>query len=148
MIRVGPRQWPRLFSRELRAPYAAHRVAKLDWNRHRKASAVQELTPRIITILRKYMSNSTARVGSRTRLSELEIDRLDLPMIFLDVEEVFDVQFDFQDEIEDLATIRCIVSCMASGLEAKALQQHSLRSLPRIRGNWMSTGAASRPAST
>ena len=114
--------------------------------RHRKASAVQELTPRIIAILRKYMGNPTARVGSRTTLSELEIDRLDLAMFFLDLEDAFDVQIDYQDEIEDLATIRCLVSCMASGVAAKALQAHARRSVPRKRGNWMSTGAPSRPA--
>jgi acyl carrier protein len=109
---------------------------------------MQELTPRIITILQKYMSNPTARVGRRTMLSELEIDRLDLPMIFLDVEDVFDVQIDYHDEIEDLATIGCLVSCVASGVEAKASQPHSRRSVPRRSGTWMSTGATSRPAST
>ena len=123
-------------------------MAKPDWNRHRKASAMQEMTPRLITILQKYMSSPTVRVGGRMSLSEIGIDSLDLPMIFLDVEEAFDVQIDYHDEIEDLATIGCLVALVAAAVTAKALQPHSRRSVPRSRGNWMSTGATSRPAST
>jgi acyl carrier protein len=108
---------------------------------------MQELTPTIISILQKYIGNPTARVGSRTTLGELEIDRLDLPMIFLDVEDIFEVQIDYHDEIEGMATIGCLVSCVESGVEAKALQPHSRRPVPRRRGNWMSTGAISRSAS-
>jgi acyl carrier protein len=109
---------------------------------------MQDVTPRLIAILQKYMSNPVARVGSRTTLSELEIDRLDLPMIFLDVEDVFGVQIDSNDQIEDLATIGCLVSCVASALEAKTLQPALRTSVPRKRGTWMSTGAPSRPGST
>ena len=103
-----------------------------------------ELTPRIVAILKKYMRDPTTWVDSRTTLSELWIDRLDLPMIFLDIEEIFDVQIDYLDEIEGLATIGSLVDCVASALAAKALQHHLRRSTPRKKGNWMSTGAPSR----
>lgn len=109
---------------------------------------MQELTLRIIAILQKYMRDPAARVGSYTTFSKLGIDRLDLPMIFLDVEDVFDVQIDYQDEIEGFATIGGLVACVASALAAKALQPHPRRSVPRRKGNWMSTGATSRGAST
>lgn len=105
---------------------------------------MQELTSKIIAILQKYMSSPTAHIGAHTKLSELEIDLLDLPMIFLDVEDVFDVQIDYHDEIEDLATIGCLVARVESGLKAKAMRPHMRRSVPRKRGNWMSTGATSR----
>ena len=106
-----------------------------------------ELKPRIVAILKKYMRDPTTWVDSRTTLSELWIDRLDLPMIFLDIEEIFDVQIDYLDEIEGLATIGSLVDCVASALAAKALQHHLRRSTPRKKGNWMSTGAPSRRAS-
>jgi acyl carrier protein len=60
---------------------------------------MQQLKPRLIDILQKYMSNPSARVGNGTTLSELEIGQLDLPMILLDVEDVFDVQINCLDEI-------------------------------------------------
>jgi acyl carrier protein len=120
----------------------------LDCNRQRKASVMQELTPKIVTILRRYMANPAAGVGSRTLLSELAIDQLDLPMIFLDIEDTFGVQIDFQDGLEGLATIRCLVSCVASSVAAKALEAQMRKSAPRKKTSWMSTGAASRPASS
>jgi hypothetical protein len=106
-----------------------------------------ELTPTIVAILRKYMRDPTTWVDSRTTLSELCIDRLDLPMIFLDVEEIVDVQIDYLDEIEGMDTVGSLVDCVASALAAKALQRHLRRSTPRKKGNWMSTGTPSRPAS-
>jgi acyl carrier protein len=105
---------------------------------------MQELTPQIIAILQKYMGNPAARVGSSTTLDELAIDRLDLPMIFLDVEGVFDVQIEYHDDIENLATIGCLVTCVASSLETKALQADARKSAPRKRSTWVSTRAASR----
>jgi acyl carrier protein len=106
---------------------------------------MQELTPRIVAILRRYMANPAAGVSSRTLLSELAIDQLDLPMIFLDIEDTFGVQVDFQDELEGLATIRCLVACVASNVAAKALEIQLRKSAPRKKGSWMSTVAPSRP---
>jgi acyl carrier protein len=103
-----------------------------------------ELTPRIVAILKSYMREPTARVDSRTTLSELWIDRLDLPMIFLDIEDIFDVQLNYHDEIEGLATIGSLVDCVASAVAAKAEQRDRRRSTPRKKGNWMSTGAPAR----
>jgi len=105
---------------------------------------MQELTPRIITILQKYMHDPAALVGSSTTLSELEIDLLDLPMIFLDVEDAFDVQIGYDNEIEDFATVRGLVAHVASRLEAKALQRRPRSSVPRAKGTWISTGAERR----
>jgi acyl carrier protein len=106
-----------------------------------------ELTPTIVAILKKYMRDPSTWVDSRTRLSELWIDQLDLPMIFLDVEDIFDVQIDYHDGIKSMTTVGNLVDCLASALAAKALQSHLRRSNPRKKGNWMSTGAPSRGAS-
>ena len=80
-------------------------------------------------------------------LSALEIDRLDVPMIFVDIEDTFDVAIDFQDEIEGLATIRCLISCVAASVTAKALEAEARKSAPRKKGGWMSTGATSSAGS-
>ena len=70
---------------------------------------MHDLTPRVIGILGKYMRDPTAPVENSTTLRELEIDSLDLPMIFLDVEDVFDVQVGYGDEIEEFPTVDSLV---------------------------------------
>jgi len=102
---------------------------------------MQELTPKILAILQKYMRDAAAPVGSSTTLSELEIDLLDLPMIFLDAEEIFDVTIRCDDEIDDPVTVGGLVGCVAARLEAKASR---LPRTPRPKRTWMSTGAERR----
>jgi acyl carrier protein len=98
------------------------------------------LTPRIVATLRKYMRDPAAQVVSATTLSDLGIDRLDLPMIVLDVEDVLGVQIDYHDDgCESLATVRDLIANVISSLQARALQPR-LRT-PRRKSNWMSTGA-------
>jgi acyl carrier protein len=91
---------------------------------------MQELTLRIIAILQKYMRDPAARVGSYTTFSKLGIDRLDLPMIFLDVEDVFDVQIDYQDESEGFAPIGG-VSPRGVGGEGFAASPAEVRPAPK-----------------
>ncbi len=102
---------------------------------------MQDPTPRILTILQKYMRDPAARVGNSTTLVELEIDLLDLPMIFLDAEETFDVTIRCGDEIDDPVTVGGLIACVAARLEAKASQ---LPRAPRPKRTWMSTGAERR----
>ena len=102
---------------------------------------MQEPTPRLVAILQRYMRDPAARIASHTTLSAVGIDQLDLPMIFLEVEDVFAVEVDYHDAIEDLATAGELAACLASALVAKASQPQARRSIPRKKGNWMSTGA-------
>lgn len=102
---------------------------------------MEELTTRIVMIVQKYMRDPAEQVGDATTLSELEIDLLDLPMIVLDVEDVFDVHIRYDDEIENFVTVRGLVDCVASRLEAKVLQPRSRTSIPRSKRTWLSTGA-------
>jgi hypothetical protein len=100
---------------------------------------MQDLAPRIVILLKKYMRDPAAWVRSCTTLRELGIDQLDLPMIFLDVEDQLGVQI---DQCDDIATVGDLVGRVASSLkalEAKARQPRAPR--PRRKSNWMSTSA-------
>jgi acyl carrier protein len=105
---------------------------------------MQDQTPRIAAILQKYMRDPAARVAGSTTLAELEIDLLDLPMILLDLEDAFDIHIGHDDEIDGLASLDRLAACVASLLNAKALQPRPRTTVPRSRGNWISTGAERR----
>ena len=102
---------------------------------------MQELTPRLATILQTYMRDPAAHVAGAATLTELEIDILDLPLILLDVEDAFDVQIPFDDETEAFATVDALGASIAFHLAAKALQPTPRSSVPRSTRSWMSTGA-------
>ena len=97
-----------------------------------------DLTARLIAILRKYMRDPKAAVGSATTLDELDIDHLDLPMICLDVEEAYDVTIGYGDNLDGLATVGDVASRLAERLKERAMPR--LRA-PRRRGSWTSTAA-------
>ena len=103
---------------------------------------MHDLTSGLISILRKYMRDPGVGVGHATVLADLAIDELDLPMICLDVEDVFDVQIGHGDELKELATVDDLVARVASCLAAKALPRVRI---PRRKGNWLSTGVERRP---
>lgn len=98
------------------------------------------LTPKVIPILRKYMREPFAPVTNATALRALDIDELDLPMIFLDIEDAYDVQVSPVDEANHALTVGGVIRCVAECVEAKrtARAQQAPR---RPKRNWMSTGA-------
>jgi hypothetical protein len=97
-----------------------------------------DLTSVVITILRKYARDPEAAIGSATTLGELEIDRLDLPMIGLDLEEVYDVQIDHGDEVEEPVRVGDLLARLSARLAEKAAPRPRP---PRRRSTWLSTGA-------
>ena len=70
------------------------------------------------------MREPTSSVGRSTTLDELGIDLLDLPMIRLDVEDVYDVQIGHGDELKQLATVDDLIARVA-------LRRR--KALPRVR---------------
>lgn len=98
------------------------------------------LTPKVIPILRNYMREPMAPVTHTTELRALDIDDLDLPMIFLDIEDAYDVQVPHVDEANSALTVGGLIRSVASCIEAK----RTARAQPvsrRPKRNWMSTGA-------
>jgi acyl carrier protein len=96
-----------------------------------------DVTSTIVSILRAYVRLPSFPIEGVTTLAELEIDRLDLQMISLDIEDVFNVQIQCEEEIEELATVHSLVANVEALLEAKAKQPAPR---PRAKSNWLSTG--------
>ena len=96
------------------------------------------LTPRIVATLKNYMRDPTKPVVGTTQLNEIGIDRLDLPMIFLDIEDALGVQVDYHDDGKNLTTVRDLVADVVTSLQARAMQPRPRA--PRRKRNWMSTG--------
>ncbi len=98
------------------------------------------LTPKIIAILHKYVAAPANAVDTSATLTDLDIDCLDIPMIFLDIEDTFDVQIFGSDETDPSLTVDGLVACVAARLEAKynAARRPAAR---RPRRTWVSTGA-------
>jgi acyl carrier protein len=110
--------------------------------RHRRReSLMHDLTPRLVAILQKYMRDPAVRVAGSMALSELDIDLFDLPLIYLDVEDAFDVHIGPGDELEEPVTVGDLVTRVTSCLAARALPRVRI---PRRKGSWMSTGAERR----
>jgi acyl carrier protein len=99
---------------------------------------MHDLTTGLITILRKYMRDPTARVLVSTPLSELGIDDLDVPMICLDIEDLYGVHIVATDALGDIETLGHLTAGVIAALAAKARPR--ARKLRR-KSSWMSTGA-------
>ena len=99
---------------------------------------MHDLTTGSIAIVRKYMREPAASVGSSTTLSELGIDDLDVPMICLDLEDAYGLQVAVEDDVE---TVADLVACLVASLALKTLPRPRR---PRSRSGWMSTGVERR----
>ena len=68
---------------------------------------MDELTPRIIEILKPYTSVAGHRIAVDEPLGQLDIDPLDLPLIIFDIEDAFGIQMRFEDveQVSRLATV-------------------------------------------
>lgn len=101
---------------------------------------MHDLAPKIIAILQKYTHEKHAAIDAASPLSALEIDELDLPMIFLDIEDAFDVQISYAVEADANLTVGSLLVCVADRMESK---RHA-RTQPVVRRpkrSWISTSA-------
>ena len=97
-------------------------------------------TETIITIIQRYRRAAPLSIGSTTTLRELDIDRLDLPMVLLDIEDAFDIEFQPHSDRESFETVRDLSVFVAARLADKAARPRT-RVVTRTSGGWMSTGA-------
>ena len=100
---------------------------------------MQDPTSRITTILTQYTRDLGYPIASWTRFSDLGIDRLDLPMIVLDIEDSFAIQIRYDEEMDGFASVGDLVACVkaASGEQGPRARP----SAPRSKRPWMSKAA-------
>ena len=96
---------------------------------------MSDLIMQLHAILRNY-ALCGAPLRRTTTLREAGIDRLDLPMIALDIEDAFDVHFGPVDD--GLVTVGDLIDRLNERLAAKATPRQRQ---PRRRSSWMSTSA-------
>jgi len=77
---------------------------------------MDEVANKIIGILKKNMKDPPETVSLDTKLSELEIESLDLAVIVFDIEDTFGIQIPYNanEEVQDFATVGSVVERVRS----------------------------------
>ncbi len=72
---------------------------------------MDDVAEKIITILRKNMRNPDKEITLNTKLTDLEIESLDLAVIVFDIEDTFGIQIPYNanEEVVDFATVGSVV---------------------------------------
>ncbi len=72
---------------------------------------MDDVAEKIITILRKNMRNPDKEITLNTKLTDLEIESLDLAVIVFDIEDTFGIQIPYNanEEAVDFATVGSVV---------------------------------------
>ncbi len=71
---------------------------------------MEDVESKIVEILKKHMRDPPAVISSETKVSDLDIESLDLAMIVFDLEDTFgvDIPYNANEEVEEFATIGTI----------------------------------------
>ena len=102
---------------------------------------MQDPTMRVTAILSQYMRDLGHPISAWTRLADLGIDRLDVPLIVLDIEDALGIQIRYAEEMDGFATVGDLVDCVRAHLASKGARRPSA---PRAKKPWMSTIASRR----
>jgi len=72
---------------------------------------MDDVAEKIIAILRKNMRNPDKDITLDTKLTDLEIESLDLAVIVFDIEDTFGIQIPYNanEEVVDFATVGSVV---------------------------------------
>jgi nodulation protein F len=72
---------------------------------------MDDVAEKIIAILRKNMRNPDKEIAADTKLTDLEIESLDLAVIVFDIEDTFGIQIPYNanDDVADFATVNSVV---------------------------------------
>jgi len=79
---------------------------------------MDEVAEKIIAILRKNMRDQTKEITLDTKLTDLEIESLDLAVIVFDIEDTFGIQIpcNANEEVQDFSTVGSVVERVKSVL--------------------------------
>jgi acyl carrier protein len=72
---------------------------------------MDDVANKIVTILKKNMKEPPETISPDTKLSDLEIESLDLAVIVFDIEDTFGIQIPYNanEEVQDFATVGSVV---------------------------------------
>jgi acyl carrier protein len=72
---------------------------------------MDDVSEKIIAILRKNMRDPNKEIALDTKLTDLEIESLDLAVIVFDIEDTFGIQIPYNanEEVQDFATVGSVV---------------------------------------
>jgi acyl carrier protein len=72
---------------------------------------MDEVASKIVDILKKNMKDPPETISMDTKLSDLEIESLDLAVIVFDIEDSFGIEIPYNanEEMEDFATVGSVV---------------------------------------
>jgi nodulation protein F len=82
---------------------------------------MDDVTEKIIAILRKTMRTPDKEIDLDTKLTDLEIESIDLAVIVFDIEDTFGIQIPYNanEETVDFATVRSVVEKVKAVLDGQ-----------------------------
>ncbi len=82
---------------------------------------MDDVANQIIDILKKNMKDPPETISLDTKLTDLEIESLDLAVIVFDIEDKFGIQIPYNanEEVQDFATVGSVVERVKALIEAK-----------------------------
>lgn len=82
---------------------------------------MDDVASNIIAILKKNMKDPPETISLDTKLSDLEIESLDLAVIVFDIEDKFGIQIPYNanEEVQDFATVGSVVERVKSLIAQK-----------------------------
>jgi nodulation protein F len=83
---------------------------------------MDDVADKIITILKKNMKEPPETISLDTKLSDLDIESLDLAVIVFDIEDAFGIQIPYNanEDVQDFATVGSVVDRVKALVDAKA----------------------------
>jgi nodulation protein F len=82
---------------------------------------MDDVASQIIGILKKNMKDPPETISLDTKLTDLEIESLDLAVIVFDIEDKFGIQIPYNanEEVQDFATVGSVVERVKALIAAK-----------------------------
>ncbi len=83
---------------------------------------MNDVADKIIAILKKNMKEPPETISMDTKLSDLDIESLDLAVIVFDIEDAFGIQIPYNanEDVQDFATVGSVVDRVKALVDAKA----------------------------